>query len=115
MLGFELRHVGINASDEEEADSVAGAFEKLFGFGKIVGNGSIFAGTAVEVMKKPYLGAHGHIAIQTNYIERAIFHLEMQGFELDMATAKYDKNGNMTAVYFKEEAGGFALHLLQKK
>lgn len=81
MLGFELKHVGINATSEEEADGVATSFEKLFGFTKNVGSSSIFAGSAIEVMKTPYLGAHGHIAIQTNYIERAIYHMELQGFE----------------------------------
>ncbi|MDF2473461.1 MAG: hypothetical protein K0R21_1243 [Anaerocolumna sp.] len=114
MLGFELRHVGINAANETEADSVATSFEKLFGFTKNVGTSSIFAGRAIEVMKSPFLGAHGHIAIQTNYIERAIYHLEMQGFEFDMDTVKYDKKGNMAAVYLKGEFGGFAVHLVQK-
>lgn len=115
MLGFELRHIGINASNETEADNVATSFEKLFGFTKNVGNSSIFAGTAIEVMKQPFLGANGHIAILTNYIERAVYHLEMQGFAFDMDTAKYDKNGKLMTVYFKDEVGGFAIHLLQKK
>ena len=53
---------------------------------------------AIEVMKKPYLGTHGHIAIGTNYIERAIYHMELQGFEFDMDTAK-QKDGKLVAVY----------------
>ena len=113
MLGFELRHVGINANSDNEAENVAGSFEKLFGFTKKVGNSSVFAGSAIEVMKEPYLGAHGHIAIGTNYIERAIYHMELQGFEFDMDTAKY-KDGKMVAVYLKGELGGFAVHLVQK-
>ncbi len=113
MLGFELKHVGINAASEGEADGVAGSFEKLFGFTKKVGNSSIFAGSAIEVMKTPYLGANGHIAIGTNYIERAVYHMELQGFEFDMDTAKY-KDGKLTAVYLKGELGGFAVHLVQK-
>lgn len=113
MLGFELRHIGINANGEEEADSVAGSFEKLFGFTKKVGGSSVFAGTAIEVMKAPYLGANGHIAIGTNYIERAVYHMELQGFEFDPETAKY-KNGKLVAIYLKGELGGFAVHLVQK-
>ena len=113
MLGFELRHIGINANSEEEADGVAGSFEKLFGFTKKVGGSSIFAGTAIEVMKAPYLGANGHIAIGTNYIERAVYHMELQGFEFDPETAKY-KNGKLVAIYLKGELGGFAVHLVQK-
>ena len=113
MLGFEIRHVGINANNEEEADCVAGSFEKLFGFTKKAGSSSVFAGTAIEVMKQPYLGAHGHIAIGTNYIDRAVYHMELQGFEFDMSTAKY-KNDKLIAVYLKGELGGFAVHLVQK-
>ncbi|HWT27728.1 MAG TPA: bifunctional 4-hydroxy-2-oxoglutarate aldolase/2-dehydro-3-deoxy-phosphogluconate aldolase [Mobilitalea sp.] len=114
MLGFELRHIGINASDENEADHVANSFEKLFGFVKNVGNSSIFAGTGIEVMKKPYLGQKGHIAIQTNNIERAIFHLEAQGFTFNEESKKYGKNDKLTAIYLNEEIGGFAVHLVQK-
>ncbi len=113
MLGFELRHIGINANGDEEAENVAGSFEKLFGFTKKVGGSSVFAGTAIEVMKQPYLGAHGHIAIGTNYIERAVYHMELQGFEFDPETAKY-KNGKLVAIYLKGELGGFAVHLVQK-
>ncbi len=113
MLGFELKHIGINANGEEEADSVAGSFEKLFGFTKKVGGSSVFAGTAIEVMKQPYLGAHGHIAVGTNYIDRAVYHMELQGFEFDPETAKY-KNGKLVAIYLKGELGGFAVHLVQK-
>ncbi|SHO53789.1 bifunctional 4-hydroxy-2-oxoglutarate aldolase/2-dehydro-3-deoxy-phosphogluconate aldolase [Anaerocolumna xylanovorans] len=114
MLGFELRHIGINAKDETEADSIATSFEKLFGFAKNAGDASIFAGLGIEVMKTPYLGNHGHIAIATNYLERAIYHLESCGFCFDEATAKYDKMDRRTAIYLKDEIGGFAVHLLQK-
>ncbi len=115
MLGFELRHVGINASEESEADGIAASFEKLFGFTKNAGINSIFAGLGIEVMKTPYLGRNGHIAIQTNYIERAVYHLELQGVVFNMDTVKYDDKGNFIAIYMKEEIGGFAVHLLQKK
>lgn len=114
MLGFELKHVGINASEEKEADETASAFEKMFGFAKKAGNSSIFAGTAVEVMKTPYLGKNGHIAIGTNYIDRAVYHLEASGFAFDEETRKTDDKGNTKAIYFKGEIGGFAVHLVQK-
>ena len=64
-------------------------------------------------MKAPYLGAHGHIAIGTNYINRAVYHMQLQGFEFDMDTAKY-KDGKMVDVYLKGEIGGYAVHLVQK-
>lgn len=114
MLGFELKHVGINAESESEADKIATVFGNAFGYEKKVGNSSIFSGSVLEVMKTPYLGKHGHIAIGTNYMDRAIYHLERQGLVFDMETARYDEKGNMKAVYLKDEIGGFAVHLVRK-
>lgn len=114
MLGFEVKHIGINCVDEKDATEVADAFSGMFGFEKKVGNSSIFAGTGLEIMKNPYLGKNGHIAIATNYIERAMYHLEKRGCEFDKDTAKYDAKGNLKAIYFKGEFGGFACHLVQK-
>ena len=113
MLGFELRHVGINSSNEKEAEQTAETFEKIFGFVKNSGNMSVFAGTEIEVMKTPYRGTHGHIAITTNYLERAVYHMTLQGVEFDMDSAKY-KDEKMTLIYLKDEVGGFALHLVQR-
>ena len=113
MLGFELKHVGVNCKDEAEAEKVAGAFESLFGFARKKGNSSVFAGTALEAMKSPYLGEKGHIAIGTNSVKRAIHYLEGQGYEFDYSTAKY-KGDQINAIYLKKEVGGFAVHLVQK-
>ena len=82
---------------------------------KKVGNSSIFSGSALEVMKSPYLGKNGHIAIRTNYIERAVNYLSsVLGVEFDETTAKTDAKGKVKAIYLKEEIGGFAIHLVQK-
>ena len=113
MLGFELKHVGVNCKDEAEAEKVAGAFESLFGFARKKGNSSVFAGTALEAMKSPYLGEKGHIAIGTNSVKRAIHYLEGQGYVFDYSTAKY-KGDQINAIYLKKEVGGFAVHLVQK-
>lgn len=114
MLGFELWHIGINAQGEDEACSIADSFESMFGFTRKTGDSSVFAGTAVEVMKKPYRGRNGHIAVGTNYMDRAIYHLEKQGVKFDMGTAKKDEKGKIKAVYLQDEIGGFAVHLVQK-
>lgn len=114
VLGFELAHVGLNLNSEEQADELANTFEKILGFQKKIGTGSIFAGTGLELLKSPYLGANGHIAIKTNDIHRAIFHLNLRGVEFDMDTAKKDDLGNLKTIYFKNEYGGFAMHLIQK-
>lgn len=110
---FELKHVGINCENEEEADQVAQRFDTLFGFNKKVGNSSIFAGTEVEAMKSPFLGTKGHIAIAANDVPGAVEYLKSLGVEFNMETAKY-KNDKMIVVYLKEEIGGFAVHLVQK-
>lgn len=114
MLGFELAHIGINETDPEAADRTAQRFEDVFGFTKKAGNSSIFGSTLVEVMKKPGRGAKGHIAIRTNYIDRAVNYLESRGVEFDPDSASRDEKGNLKALYLKEEFGGFAVHLLQK-
>lgn len=114
LLGFELAHIGINAKEETEANSLSSTLDKLLGFKSKEGNASIFVGSAIEIMKQPYLGAHGHIAIKTNYIHRAIYHLQMRGFDFDMNTAKYDEKSNLKAIYLRKEYGGFAIHLVQK-
>ena len=113
MLGFELAHVGINGANEEEAIKVANRFAFLFGMPAKIGNSSVFAGTAVEVMKTPFKGANGHIAIRTNYIERAVNYMTtVLGVEFE--EPKRDEKGKYKAIYLKEQIGGFAVHLVQK-
>ena len=115
MLGFELAHVGVNAENEEEATKAADRFAFIFGMPAKAGNSSIFAGTALEVMKTPGLGKNGHIAVRTNYIERAVNYLEtVLGVEFNAESAKRGPKGELKAIYLKEEIGGFAIHLVQK-
>lgn len=108
MLSFSLAHIGINCANEDEATSTAKTLCSLFGFDYKPGNGSIFAGSAVECMKAPYLGKNGHIAIGTNNLNRAIYHLGRQGVEFNESTR------SPKAIYLKEEVSGFAVHLVQK-
>ena len=68
MLGFQIAHVGINAENETEAAKAAKRFAFIFGMAAKDGNSSIFAGSALEVMKTPYLVKNGHIAIRKNYM-----------------------------------------------
>jgi 2-dehydro-3-deoxyphosphogluconate aldolase/(4S)-4-hydroxy-2-oxoglutarate aldolase len=115
MLGFQMVHVGINCANPEEAESVADKFNSAFGFEKKVGNSSVFASTVVECMKAPFKGDMGHIAVATNSVKRAIYQLKQRGFEADETSFKYDKAGNMTVAYLKDQFGGFAVHLVLKK
>lgn len=114
MLGFELAHVGINAENAEEAKKAAALFETLFGFTAKEGNSSVFAGTEVELMKGPYLGRCGHIAISTNSISRAVAFFTRKGIAFNQESAKYDAKQNLKAIYLADEICGFAIHLVQK-
>lgn len=114
MLGFELRHVGINCENAEEAEQTAKLFCTAFGFDYKAGNSSNFAGTAVECMKAPYLGKLGHIAIGTNSVDRAVAFLKGKGFAFKEESRKTNAKGKTTAIYFEQEFGGFAVHLVQK-
>ena len=114
MLGLELRHVGVNSGSPEKAMEDAKIFAKLLGWEIRDGNSSTFCGTGFEMMKKPFKGTHGHIAIGCNDVARAKWHLELRGFEfVDESEATF-KNGKMTAIYLKDEIAGYAVHLVQK-
>jgi 2-dehydro-3-deoxyphosphogluconate aldolase/(4S)-4-hydroxy-2-oxoglutarate aldolase len=119
MLEFELAHVGINCVEENDAVKTAKVFSEVFGFAYKPGNSSIFSGSYVEVMKSKGLGHFGHIAIRTNYIERAVYFLKTSlGVNFKDDTAKYDANGKLVAIYLEDKStftfGGFAVHLVQK-
>ena len=99
----------------KEFDKAANRFAFLFGMPAKVGNSSVFAGSALEVMKTPYLGKMGHIAIRTNYIERAVNYMTtVLGVEFNEESAKRDAKGALKAIYLQEEIAGFAVHLVQK-
>ncbi len=108
MLGFSLAHVGINCADEQDARQIADMLCKLFGFERRTGPSSVFAQDAVECVKTPYRGKNGHIAIGTNSIDRAVYHMGLNGVEFDESTRKPG------TIYLKHEVGGFALHLIKK-
>lgn len=115
MLGFELVHVGINCANPEEAEGVADKFQSAFGFAKKVGNSSVFASTYVEMMKSPFRGDNGHIAIATNSVKRAVYQLKLRGFEADETSFKFDKStGELNVAYLKDQFGGFAVHLVKR-
>jgi 2-dehydro-3-deoxyphosphogluconate aldolase/(4S)-4-hydroxy-2-oxoglutarate aldolase len=112
MLGFSVAHIGINAVKDEAAAQVAALFHSLFGFAPKEENNSTFAGDTLELVKITAPGTHGHIAIATNSVARAVAHLERGGIVLDHANARKDARGNVLAVYLKEEILGFAVHLV---
>ena len=114
MLGFQLAHVGVNASDEGAAAAVAAGLTQLLMLdpGKD-GSSSVFAGTAVEVMKHGGLGANGHIGFRTPCLDRAVRYLKAMGVSFREDTAKYAPDGSLKTIYFAQEIGSFAIHLVQ--
>lgn len=116
VFDFEMYHIGINMENAEDACALGDELNDLFRF-KLRDNGpsSRFVGTGIEVMKRIYRGKHGHFAIRTNNVDRAIMHLHEKGYEMDMDTA-YIADGRIFTVYLKDEHsfGGFAAHLMQK-
>ncbi len=113
MLGLELRHVGVNSGSPEQAMKDAKLLASLLGWEVKDGNSSTFCGTGFECMKKPGRGTNGHIAIATNSLKRAKWHLENRGFTFDEDSLVV-KNGKEIAIYLKDEFAGFAIHLVQK-
>ena len=72
------------------------------------------AGTVVEACKVKKPGTMGHIAIGTNDVDRAIYHLERQGVKFMETDKVVDKDtGKTKAVYIDGEFGGFAIHLVK--
>jgi 2-dehydro-3-deoxyphosphogluconate aldolase/(4S)-4-hydroxy-2-oxoglutarate aldolase len=112
MLGFELRHVGMNTADGGSAGAVAQQLGTLLRLPVKDGTGSLFVGSQFEVLKRMYLGTHGHLAIGTHFIDRAIAYLEARGVKTRPDT-RNEKDGRLLSVYLDMEVGGFALHLLQ--
>jgi 2-dehydro-3-deoxyphosphogluconate aldolase/(4S)-4-hydroxy-2-oxoglutarate aldolase len=113
MLGFEFAHLGINEETKDKALYSANLLFRLFNFPLKEGTSSIFAGSTFEVIKNHYLGKHGHIAIATNNIHRAIAYLKKKDISVLPETAK-EKDGKLKAIYIAQEVSEFAIHLLQK-
>lgn len=113
LLDFRVAHIGINCENPSACDTFCGLFQNAFGFETVSGGVSNFCSSEIEVLKKVFLGKHGHIAIRTNSVLLAIRVLERRGFQVDMSTAFYVGTVIRT-VYLQREFEGFAVHLLQR-
>ena len=114
MLGLSVKHVGVNSDSPEKALENAKAFAFLTGWSIRETDLAYFTGDGFELMKYPTaLGQNGHIAIQTNTLERAVWHLERKGFRFPMEKAVM-RDGKIAAMYLDGDIAGFAVHLTQK-
>ncbi|MGL5973157.1 MAG: bifunctional 4-hydroxy-2-oxoglutarate aldolase/2-dehydro-3-deoxy-phosphogluconate aldolase, partial [Oscillospiraceae bacterium] len=114
VLGIKLGHIGINAENESNCDAISNEISKLTLTETKKGNSSIFVGNEFEVMKTPYYGKNGHVAVTVNDVKRAMSFFKSQGYTFIEDSAKY-KDDKLIAIYFEKEIGGFAYHLVQKK
>jgi 2-dehydro-3-deoxyphosphogluconate aldolase / (4S)-4-hydroxy-2-oxoglutarate aldolase len=112
LHGFSFAHVGVNGSSAEGAARDAAAFASLFGMTPREGASSIFMSEAVELLKAPYLGERGHIAIRCNDAERALARFRGMGIGTLAGTERAEK-GRIKSVYLDLALGGFAIHLLR--
>ena len=113
MLGFTLRHIGINCETEAVAREEGKKFASLFGTDVNERGGALFAGPFVEMVKQNGRGTHGHIAVGVHSVERGVYHLQRRGFQFDEKSRTLDAKGNLKSIYFSEEIAGFAVHLVQ--
>ncbi len=116
MLGLEIGHIGINNENEAEASKTASMLSCLLG--KAVERETekgMFVGSQFEIMKSKGPGRCGHIAVLTNNVERAIYHLSKRGVKFNEESATYNEDGTRKFIYLQEEYGGFGVHLIQKK
>ena len=114
MLGLEFQHLGMNNDSEEDYARGAKLLSLLVGYPVKEGTKGAFVGEAFEVLKSRGPGKYGHIAIRTNFVDRAMAYFKRMGFEFDESTTTYDEKGKPKFVYFKDEICGFAIHLLKK-
>ena len=112
MLGFKFKHIGINPCNDTSANA-ANTLKNYFSFDAKETSKSIFASPEFELMNEKGPGTNGHIAIQTNNVDRAVYHLERRGVKFDYSTATYDDKGNMKFIYLADEINGFAYHLVK--
>lgn len=115
ILGFELGHIGINASGAENAREICMAFQAAFDFPYRPGKGSSdFSSGDIEVKKHSGRGSCGHLAVETNCLPCAVVEMRRRGIALDENTWTYNEKGELIAVFLQEEIGGFAVHLMQR-
>jgi 2-dehydro-3-deoxyphosphogluconate aldolase / (4S)-4-hydroxy-2-oxoglutarate aldolase len=112
LHGFSFAHLGVNRDSAEGAKDDAATLASLFGLTPKEGTGSIFMSDFVELMKSPYLGEKGHIAIRCNSVERALAYLKGRGVGVIADSVKGDKD-RIKSAYLELSIGGFAIHLLR--
>ena len=115
LLDMRLTRIGINAGSTKAAVQAAAALGALFGFTVTENADSVFTGSSIEILKRKGPGKHGHIAIASADLRRAIAYLERLGVELDYDSAFTDSQGAARGIYLKDEILGFAVQVCREQ
>lgn len=115
-LGFELLHVGINPGEEVKPAAEHAAFlSAILGMPMSEKSDSIFVGRSFALMKTGGTGKHGHLAIETLSVERALRWFSAFGIEAVRESIRRDDRHNIIAAYLDHPFMGFALHINRKQ
>lgn len=107
MLNLRMNHIGINADGADDCARITELVKLLSGDeARDIGWMNI-VGSSFEVLYGRSRGTHGHFAINTNSLERAMYHLTLRGFE-------FNEPLGPTAVFMKTTIGGFEVELVQR-
>ncbi len=112
MLGFRLQHIGIHGENPQNAQTAAALLADILRFESNDTPGSVFIGGQFEILKSKGLGEHGHIAIGTNSVDRAVDYFLRKGVKTKPET-RSEKNGKLATIYLDLDILGFAVHLIQ--
>ena len=113
MLGIKIKHIAVNETNGNGAE-LAKAFADLFGGNVRETSKGWFGSEQVEIMSEKFKkGTNGHVGLQTNNVDRAKRYYESLGYRFDESTADYDDKGNLKFIYFTDEIGGLAIHLIK--
>ncbi len=113
MLGIRIKHIGVN-EENGNGPELAAQFAKFFGGEVKETSKGWFGSDFVEIMSEAKKkGRLGHIALGVNNVDRAKQYFESLGYAFDEDSATFDDKGNMKFIYFRDEIGGFAIHLVK--
>ncbi|MDR3212038.1 MAG: bifunctional 4-hydroxy-2-oxoglutarate aldolase/2-dehydro-3-deoxy-phosphogluconate aldolase [Planctomycetota bacterium] len=112
-LGFNLLHVGINPDVTDEPMENVRMLATLLGMPITETTGAAFVGKGFEILKHQGMGEHGHLAIETLSIKRAVNWLSGFGIK-PVADTLVMKGGRAALVYLDRPFMGFALHLTRR-
>ena len=113
-MGFTLKYIGINHKDSIAASQAAHKLAEFLMLPIHDAGVSLFVGTEFELLKEPYYGKNGHIAIGVYSVERVCAWLEKLGYHFKPDTYKYDARGRRTFAYMEEEISGFAIRFVNR-